>query len=131
MSKVIQYTGMADRKEFSAKDFERHGIEDQNKVVFEEKNDFTAEVSDAAWAFLSGDASGEKASFKDTEASEEPTDDDSTGDVESAADPASPEGSGGSGESIDTGGTSIEGADADATTATATPRKATGRTRTT
>lgn len=69
----IKYTGYADVKEFSAKDFKDNGVDDQNKVVFDASNDFTAEVSDAAWAFLSGDKSGQAASLSLSDG-ETPTD---------------------------------------------------------
>lgn len=95
----IEYTGMADHKEFSSEDFKRHGVEDQNKVVFKEDARVQS-VSDAAWEFLSGDASGEKEVFKLAESSEPTEGDGSTGDVESAADAAKEDDPSGSTEPI-------------------------------
>lgn len=87
----IKYTGAADAKEFSAKDFERHGVTDQNKVVFDKSNDFTAEVSDAAWAFLSGSESGEAKVFSLSDGESPTTSDLNPGEPTADADATEPE----------------------------------------
>lgn len=80
----LTFTGMADERSFVKEDFSRHGIEDQGAVKFNAKNKFTAEVSDAAGAWLLSDESGLKEQFKDADAQEEVEASLDTGDVESA-----------------------------------------------
>lgn len=100
----IKYTGAADEKVFTAKDFKSVEVEDQNIVRFTNEAPIQ-EVSDAAWEWISSEASGEASSFHeatDEELAEyEPTVFDPAEDpeelaaaraVESAADPATLDG---------------------------------------
>lgn len=48
----LQFTGLADKVEYSADDLKRSGVNDQKKVSFNKDNNFTVEVSDAAAELL-------------------------------------------------------------------------------
>lgn len=52
MAKTVKYTGTSDVREIYKKDFDSVGVTDQELVRWEQENDFTAEVSDAAAEYL-------------------------------------------------------------------------------
>lgn len=59
--KVAKYVGTADRRVIEAKDWKSIGVEDQGKVVWDEKNKFAVPVSDlqdGAVKHLEEDGSG-------------------------------------------------------------------------
>lgn len=66
----VQYTGTADSRSIDNASFRQVGVEDQNKVTWDKSNNFIAEVSESAAAFLL-----KTAGFKAVE-EESPTGDD-------------------------------------------------------
>lgn len=48
----VKYTGSADKRSISSADFKKVGVKDQDKAIWDESNDFTTEVSEAASEYL-------------------------------------------------------------------------------
>jgi len=59
--KVVKYVGTADQRVIEAKDWKSVGVEDQGKVVWDQKNKFTvpaSELNEGALRYADEDDSG-------------------------------------------------------------------------
>lgn len=59
---TIKYTGTASERRILKEDFQQVGIDDQDAVIFNQENQFTAEVSKAAADYMTARDSFEVAS---------------------------------------------------------------------